>query len=448
MATREQPPHDLNAEESVIGSILIEPGALIKISDLLSPEDFFADSNAKIYAAISELFQAHKPIDLITLSNLLAERGVFDAVGGAARLAELTAAVPSASHIFEYAQIVKKKSTLRKMIAAGDKIMGYAKDESKPVESLLEDAEKEVFSISQTFLKDKFVSIKEVLNQRYEVFAERHMSEEEVMGGIPTGYSGLDKYLSGLHPTDFIVLAARPSMGKTAFALSIALKAALSKEKKVVGIFNLEMSKEQLVDRMFASQLRVDAWKLQKGKLTDEDFARMGRVMDELSSAPIFIDDSVGSNLAELRAKARRLQMEHGLDLLIIDYLQLLSTGNSSFAGNRVQEISEISRSFKALAREMHVPVVALSQLSRAVEQRPDKRPVLSDLRESGAIEQDADVVLMMYRDDYYDPDTERAGITDVYIRKHRNGPIGHCELRFDMSQMKFYDVDKSHAEY
>ncbi len=448
VANKTTPPQDLDAEESVIGSILIEPISLIKISDFLHPEDFFADSNAKIYAAISALFQAHKPIDIITVSNALAEKNIFDSVGGASRLAELTAAVPSASHIFEYAQIVKKKSTLRKMIAAGDKIMSFAKDESRDVEGLLEAAEKEVFSISQTFLKDKFVSIKDILTQRYEVFAERHMSEEEVMGGIPTGYQGLDKYLSGLHPTDFIVLAARPSMGKTAFALSIAMKAALGKDKKVVGIFNLEMSKEQLVDRMFASHLRVDSWKLQKGKLTDEDFGRMGNVMDELSNASIFIDDSVGSNMSELRAKARRLQMEHGLDLLVVDYLQLLSTGNSSFAGNRVQEISEISRSFKALARELHVPVLALSQLSRAVEQRPDKRPVLSDLRESGAIEQDADVVMMMYREDYYDADSERAGIIDIFIRKHRNGPIGNVELRFDMSQMKFYDVDKTHAEY
>lgn len=441
------PPNDIVAEESVLGSILIEPESMIKISDLLTPKDFFADTNVKIYEAMAELFHAHKPIDIITVSSLLTEKGVFDAVGGAAKLAELTAAVPSASHIFEYAQIVKKKSTLRRMIAAGDKIIGYAKDEGKKVEDLLESAEKEVFSISQTFLKDKFVSIKEILTDRFEIFAERHMSDEEVSGGIPTGYRGLDKYLSGLHPSDMVVLAARPSMGKTAFALSVGMNMAL-KEKKKVGIFSLEMSKEQLVDRMFASRLAVDSWKLQKGKLSDQDFSRMGLVMDELSNASIFIDDSVGSSMSEVRAKARRLQMEHGLDVLIVDYLQLLSAGNSAFAGNRVQEISEISRSFKALARELHVPIVALSQLSRAVEQRPNKQPVLSDLRESGAIEQDADVVLMLYRDDYYDEDTDRPGITDIFIRKHRNGPIGHCELRFDMSQMRYYDVDRQHEEY
>ncbi len=444
--SKSSPPNDIAAEESVLGSILIEPDAMIKVSDLLTPEDFFTDSNAKTYDIISGLFHAHKPIDIITVSTALTDKGYFDAAGGAARLAELTAAVPSASHIFEYAQIVKKKSTLRKMITAGDKIMGYAKDESKKVEDLLESAEKEVFSISQTFLKDKFVSIKEVLTDRFEIFAERHMSDEEVGGGIPTGYNGLDRYLSGLHPSDMIVLAARPSMGKTAFALSMAMNMALN-EKKKVGIFSLEMSKEQLVDRMFASRLAVDSWKMQKGKLSDEDFARMGLVMDELSNASIFIDDSVGCSMSEVRAKSRRLQMEHGLDVLFVDYLQLLSSGNSAFAGNRVQEISEISRSFKALARELHVPVVALSQLSRAVEARPNKMPVLSDLRESGAIEQDADVVMMMYRDDYYEEDSERPGIVDILIRKHRNGPIGHCELRFDMSQMRYYDIDRVHSE-
>lgn len=441
------PPNDIAAEESVLGSVLIEPQSMIKISDLLVPADFFLDTNAKIYEAIDELFHAHKPIDIITVSTLLKDKKIFDSAGGAARLAELTATVPSASHIFEYAQIVKKKSTLRKMITAGDRIMGYAKDEGKAVEDLLESAEKEVFSISQTFLKDKFVSIKEILTDRFEIFAERHMSDEEVTGGVPSGYHGLDKYLSGFHPSDMIVLAARPSMGKTAFALSMAMNMAL-KEKKKVGIFSLEMSKEQLVDRMFASRLAVDSWKLQKGKLSDQDFSRMGLVMDELSNAPIFIDDSVGSSMSEVRAKARRLQMEHGLDVLIVDYLQLLSAGNSAFAGNRVQEISEISRSFKALARELHIPIIALSQLSRAVEARPNKQPVLSDLRESGAIEQDADVVMMLYRDDYYEEDSERAGITDIFIRKHRNGPIGHCELRFDMSKMKYYDIDRQHENY
>lgn len=414
---------------------------MIKISDIIKPEDFYSDSNSKIYEILLNFFESQKPIDLVTISTALKDKKIFDEIGGAKRLAELTIIVPSSSHIFEYAQIVKKKATLRKMIVAGDKIIGLAKNPEKDISELLEEAEKEVFSISQTFLRDKFVPIKSILNERFEVFAERHNSEEEISAGIPTGYRDLDKYLSGLHPTDMIVLAARPSMGKTAFALSLALNVALE-EKKSVGIFSLEMGKEQLVDRVFASVLGVDSWKLQKGKLSDNDFSKMGDVMDQLSEAPIFIDDSVGSTMPEVRAKARRLQMEHGLDFLIVDYLQLISTGNhGAYAGNRVQEISEISRSFKALARELHIPIMVLSQLSRGVEQRPDKRPLLSDLRESGAIEQDADVVMMIYRDEYYDEESEKKGIADVLIKKHRNGPVGDIELKCDLSRMRFFDI-------
>jgi len=436
-------PSDLNAEESLLGSILIDPESMIKISDFLLPEDFFNDSNRQIFAVIFDLFSNHKPIDIITVSNKLSEKKILETIGGTAKLAELTSSVPSASHIFEYAQIIKKKSTLRKMMLAGDKIINFAKDEEKEISNLLESAEKEVFSISRTFLRDRFIPIKEVLSQRFEIFAEKHEQDSDISNGIPSGFRGLDKFLDGFHPSDLIILAARPSIGKTAFSLSIAMNIALGKSPKNIGIFSLEMSKEQLVDRMFASQMRVDSWKLKKGQLSDEEFSRMGMVMDKLSSAPIFIDDSVGSNMSEIRAKARRLQLEYGLDILIIDYLQLLTTGNASHIGNRVQEISEISRNFKALARELHVPILALSQLSRAVEQRPNKIPILSDLRESGAIEQDADVVMMMYRDDYYDEDSDRKGITDIFIRKHRNGPTGHCELRLDLSQMRFYDVEK-----
>lgn len=309
------------------------------------------------------------------------------------------------------------------------------------MEDLLEAAEREVFSLSKAAVKHSVLPLKDVLGQRYETFAERHMAEGEVSDGIATGFVGIDKYIYGLQPTDLVVLAARPSMGKTALALDITLHAALGSDPKKVLLFNLEMSKEQLADRMFASRMRVDAWKLQKGKLTDDDFARMAPVMDQLGAAPIYVDDNVAGTVPEIRTKARRQHMEHGLDLIVIDYLQLMSSGNPALASNRVQEISEISRALKTLARELHVPVLALSQLSRAVETRTDKRPVLSDLRESGAIEQDADVVLMMYRDDYYNSESEKAGITDIYIRKHRNGPIGHCELRFDAGQMRFYDA-------
>jgi replicative DNA helicase len=439
------PPQALDAEESVLGSILIDPEAIIKVSDLLAPGDFYSGSNGKIYEAMLTLSTRHQPIDMITISANLAENELLEQVGGNARIAELTTRVPSASNILEYAQIVKKKATLRKMILAGDKISGFGFQENEVIEGLLEKAEKEVFSISQVFLKDKFVPIREILSERFDKFAEAHMSEEsDLASGVKLGFRKLDSLLSGFQPSDLAILAARPSMGKTAFALSIALNAAL-KEQKTVGIFSLEMSKEQLVDRMFASRLAVDSWKLQKGKLEDADFQRMGIVMDELSSAPIYIDDSIDSSIPELRAKTRRLQMEHGLDFVIIDYLQLMSTGNNSFAGNRVQEISEISRSIKALARELHVPILALSQLSRAVEMRTPKIPQLADLRESGAIEQDADVVLMMYREDYYEEDTDREGVTDIFIRKHRNGPIGHVELMFDKSRMRFFDIDTTH---
>jgi replicative DNA helicase len=323
--------------------------------------------------------------------------------------------------------------------------MGLGYEEEKEVETLLESAEKEIFDISQTFLKDRFTSIKEVLGMRFEEFAKLHEAEDkDAVRGIPTHFKDLDRILGGFQSSDLVVVAARPSMGKTALSLTFALNAALS-SKKTIGIFSLEMSKEQLVDRMFAAQLAVDSWKLQKGRLSDEDFQRMGPVMDELSNASIFIDDSVGASISELRAKARRLQMEHGLDMIIIDYLQLMSTGNPAYSANRVQEISEISRSLKALAREMHIPILALSQLSRGVEARNEKRPILSDLRDSGAIEQDADVVMMLYRDDYYNEDSDFPGVTEVWIRKHRNGPIGHVDLRFDKTQMRFYAIEKSY---
>lgn len=450
MDNKEQkiPPQALGAEESVLGSILIDPEAIIKISDFLAPGDFYSSANGKIYEVMLDLSQNHEPIDLITVEEALKDKKLLKDVGGNTRLAELVSTVPSASHILEYGHIVKKKSTLRKMILAGDRIKGFGFDEQAETEDLLEKAEKEVFTISQTFLKNKFIHIKDIVNERFEVFSEVHGTEGAgAAKGIPTGFKSLDNLLSGFQPSDLVILAARPSMGKTALALSMTLDIAL-RSRKTVGIFSLEMSKEQLTDRMFASRLAVDSWKLQKGKLSDSDFQRMGMVMDDLANAPIFIDDTLGSSIAELRAKARRLQMEHGLDFIVVDYLQLMSTGNAGFAVNRVQEISEISRSLKALARELHVPILALSQLSRAVELRSPKIPQLADLRESGAIEQDADVVLMLYREDYYeDVEADQEGVTDIYIRKHRNGPIGHIKVRFDKQQMRFYDVDYAHEE-
>lgn len=448
--TSKIPPHNKEAEQSVLGSILIDKDAILKIIDLIGPDDFYYDIHKMIYEAMVDLYNRHDPIDLLTLANLLEERKQIDTIGGPAYLAELTSSVPTATHVFKYAQIVKNKATLRKMIKAGNVITGCGYDEDENVEKLLETAEKEVFSISQTFLKDRFIHVRDILTQRYEEFSALHMAEDkEKVKGIPTGYKSLDNILSGMQPADLIILAARPSMGKTALALSIIQKIAIeASKKKTVGIFSLEMSREQLVDRLFCSILGVDSWKLQHGRLDDKDFQNMGSVMDILNQAPIYIDDSVGTSISELRAKARRLQMEHGLDLIVVDYLQLMSTGNMAYVGNRVQEISEISRALKSLGRELHVPVIAVSQLSRAVELRNPKIPQLADLRESGSIEQDADIVMMLYRKDYYDENLteEEKGVTEVFIRKHRNGPVGKAELRFDKKQMRFYDIDKQHV--
>jgi replicative DNA helicase len=438
-------PHSLEAEQTVLGALLMDPDAVIKVSDLLTPEDFYEPTYRIIYAAIAALYQSHQPVDIITVTNKLSDEKKIQNVGGSAFLAELAAKVPTAAHIYKYAQIVKTKAIHRRIIQAGEQIKGLGYEVERDIPELLEQVEKTVFSISATFLKEKFVHIRDILSARYEKFAEMHESKDSnAIKGVPTGFAALDFKLSGFQPSDLIILAARPSMGKTSLALNIAQNAAI-KHGKSIGIFSLEMSKEQLVDRLFASMLGVDSWKLQKGKLEDRDFQNMGPIMDDLSKANIFIDDSMGSSIPELRAKARRLQMEHGLDMIMIDFMQLMTTGNAGYTGNRVQEISEISRSLKMLGRELKIPIVALSQLSRAVESRPGNIPQLSDLRESGSIEQDADVVLMMYREDYYEEDSSRPGITDIYVRKHRNGPTGRVELHFKREQMRFYDIDKSH---
>lgn len=441
------PPHNLDAEKSVLGSLLIDKDAIIKVADLIRAEDFYYEQNSIIYHGIMELFHRRTPIDLLTLASTLEDQGDLEKVGGRSYLAELTQAVITATHVVQYATIVKQKSTLRKLLKAGHNITALGFEEAKELEDLLETAEKEIFNITQNFVRDRFVHIKDILAQTYERIADLHDAEgKEKYRGTPTGFRSLDRILSGLQPTDLLIVAARPAMGKTSFALNIAQNVA--KQKKSVGIITLEMSKEQLVERMFCSLLSVDSWKLRTGRLAPEDFARMGSVMDELNGMKIFIDDSLSGSIGELRAKARRLQMEHGLDLLLIDYIQLMSvSGMGANLTNRVQEVSEISRSLKTLARELRIPIIALSQLSRAVENRPSKIPQLSDLRESGSLEQDSDVVLMLYREDYYEEDSERAGITDIYIRKHRNGPTGRVELMFKKEQMRFYDIDKTHIQ-
>lgn len=435
------PPTAPEAERSVLGCLLLDKESILKIADFMDPKDFYHDHHRFIYEAVLDLFHRSEPVDLVTVSTKLQSLNRLETVGGPEYLAELQNEVPVSTHIFQYAQIVKHRSTLRKLIGAGNEITGLGYDSEKSVEELLEEAEKRVFEISQTFLKNRFIPIKDILNASYERFSEIHENPELAnKNRISTSFKDLDSKLNGgFNSSDLIIIAARPSMGKTAFALAVAMRAAIDQKKKI-GVISLEMSKEQLVERMFCSELEVDSWKLHKGKLEDSDFERMGPVMDKLSNASIYIDDAMGNSIVELRAKARRLQMEHGLDMLVVDYLQLMSGKNPL---NRVQEISEISRSLKELARELHVPVIAISQLSRSVESRPDKRPVLSDLRDSGSIEQDADVVMMLYRDDYYNEDSEAQNELEINVIKHRNGAIGRISLFFDRSRMKFADLEK-----
>ncbi len=436
-------PQAPEAERAVLGCLLLDKDAVIKIIDFIQADDFYHDHHRFIYQAILDLFHHSEPVDLVTVSTKLQAQGKLETIGGPEYLAEIQNEVPIATHVFQYAQLVKHRATLRKLIKAGNDITGLGYDSEKSIEELLESAEKRIFSISQTFLKDRFIPIKEILTASYEKFCEINENPElAYKDRIPTSFKDLDNKLNGgFSPSDLIIIAARPSMGKTAFALAISMKVSIEQNKKV-GIISLEMSKEQLVDRMLCSRLEIDSWKLHKGKLEDKDFERMGPVMDELSKASIFIDDSMGSSIVELRAKARRLQMEHGMDMLVIDYLQLMSGGSNSL--NRVQEISEISRSLKQLARELHIPVIALSQLSRNVESRPDRRPALADLRDSGSIEQDADAVMMLYRDDYYNEDSEVKNELEINLIKHRNGGIGRVYLHFDRSRMKFTTLEKN----
>lgn len=429
----------LEAERSVLGCLLLEKDAIIKIVDFLVTSDFYHDHHRLIYECCLELYQKSQPVDLVTVATNLHSNGKLDLIGGPEFLAEIQNEVPTATHLFQYAQLIKHRATLRQLIITGKEINALGYDQEKSIEELLTAAEQRVFSISQTFLKDKFVSIKEILTKSYEKFCEIQADPDlAYKNRLSTPFQDLNSKLNGgFNASDFIILAARPSMGKTALCLEFAQYAAINNQKKVA-IISLEMSKEQIVERMLCARLQVDSWKLHKGKLDERDLERMGSVMDELSNAPIFIDDMMGRSIIELRAKARRLQLEHGLDLLIIDYLQLMSGKNAT---NRVQEISEISRSLKQLARELHIPVIALSQLSRGVENRPDKRPMMSDLRDSGSIEQDADVIMMLYRDDYYNQESEEQNILEVNVIKHRNGAIGRVRLLFNRQKMFFADL-------
>lgn len=437
-------PNAIEAERSVLGCLLLDKEAIIKIADFLEPNDFYHDHHKFVYQACLELFQKSEPVDMVTVATKLQSGGKLELLGGPSFLADIQNEVPISTHVFQYAQIVKHRATLRKLIKAGNDITTLGYNMEKEVEELLEEAEKRIFSISETFIKDRFIPIQDILTASYEKFCEINENPELAnQNKTSSSFRDLDNKLNGgFSPSDLVILAARPSMGKTALAIEFGMKAAIEQKKKV-GIISLEMSKEQLVDRMLCSRLGIDSWKLHKGKLDENDFMRLGNVMDELSTASIFIDDSMGGSITELRAKARRLQMEYGLNMIIVDYLQLMSNSSSGVSLNRVQEISDISRNLKLLARELHIPVIALSQLSRNVESRPDKRPVLSDLRESGSIEQDADIVMMLYRDDYYNEDSENVNELEINVIKHRNGAIGRVSVFFDRTRMKFGNLEK-----
>ncbi|KKR29396.1 replicative DNA helicase [candidate division CPR2 bacterium GWD1_39_7] len=438
---REIPPQNVEAEVSVLGCLLIDKDAIIKIVDILAAEDFYKGTHEKIYGAMLELFEKREPIDLITLSNRLSGKGELENIGGSSYLAGLAGAVISSAHIENYAKIVADKAILRRLIDAAGNIIAFTADEDSDVDQILDKAEQNLFSVSQKHHKQTFLSIKSVLTDTFEKLDQLH-KDKDSLRGVPTGYKELDNKLAGLQASDLIIIGGRPSMGKTSLAMNIAQHVA-SKDGIPVGVFSLEMSKEQLVDRLLCSEAGIDSWKLRTGNLNDDDFPKIGHAMATLSEAPLYIDDSPGVTVLEMRAKARRLQREHGLGLVIVDYLQLMTGRNPD---NRVQEISEISRSLKGLARELNVPVVALSQLSRQLENRPDKRPQLSDLRESGSIEQDADVVLFVYRDAVYNKETEKKNIAEILIRKHRNGPTGEVELYFVADQMAFKNLEKKRA--
>ncbi len=439
------PPQNTDAEASLLGAILIDSDAIVRIADSVRVDDFYDERHQRIYEAIKKLYEKHSPIDVLTLSNQLKEDSFLDIVGGASYLTDLTNYVPTAAHVEHYAEIVSQKAIRRRLIKASQDITGLGFDETKSVQDLIEEAETQLFQVSQQHVKQDISSIEDILAESFERLDELHKDKGKIRG-VPTGFKDLDNILAGLQRSDLIIIAARPSMGKTALSLNLAHSIATKAEQPVL-VFSLEMSKEQLVDRMLSMESGVDAWNIRTGNLSDADFEKIGQAMGTLSEAPIYIDDSAGITVSDLRTKARREQHQRQLGLILVDYLQLMS-GGARFGGdgNRVQEISEISRGLKAIARELNVPVIALSQLSRSVESRSPQIPQLSDLRESGSIEQDADVVAFIYREDYYNPDTDRKNITDILIKKHRNGPVGNVELYFDKDKQRFKSLDKRQA--
>lgn len=440
------PPQDIEAEQSVLGALLLDRNAIHKVADLLAPEDFYRPEHKTVYEAVLNLYEKQEPIDILSVSAKLKEIEKLEAIGGRAYLMTLVNSVPTASHVGHYAEIVHKKSILRGLIDKSYEISELAKQEDKEIDWLLDEAEQKIFSISKNSLKQDFTPIENVLGSVFEKTEKIHR-EGGGFRGVATGFKNLDKILSGLQQSDLIVLAARPSLGKTSLALDIARHIAL-REKKAVGIFTLEMPKEQITERMLAAEAIISLHGMRTGKLSmegeDSDFERLAAAMDKLNDAPIFIDDSAFQTIIQMRAMARRLQARNELGLIVVDYLQLMTPRNQS--DSMVQQITEISRSLKGLARELSTPVLALSQLSRAVEQRPNQIPKLSDLRESGSIEQDADVVMMIYRPDRVKEGAEK-NIAELIIAKHRNGPIGKVDLYFNESSVSFTDIERNLEE-
>lgn len=419
------PPQSLEAEQSVIGSMIMDKEAVEVAKDNLNPDDFYHPDLKIVFEGIIEVYNSNKPVDLVTLKSHLQDIEVLDQIGGIEYLSKLAMAVPTSAHVKNYAQIVKEKAILRKVIRAGQEIIAEGYDGRNKLETILNAAEERIFNIVQNRNAGEFTAVADLVNPML-LKLELLTKNQGKVTGISTGFYDLDYKTAGLQPSDLVLIAARPSMGKTAFALNVAQHAAV-REKKVTAIFSLEMSKDQLVNRMVCSEAMVDAQKVRTGSLEDEEWSKISLGAVILSEAPIYIDDTPGITVADMRAKCRKLKMEKGLDLIMIDYLQLMSGSGKN--ESRQQEISDISRSLKSLAREMQAPVIALSQLSRACESRADHRPMLSDLRESGAIEQDADVVMFLYRDEYYNPDTEYKNQGEVIIAKQRNGPTGTVNL-------------------
>jgi replicative DNA helicase len=436
------PPQNLDAEKSLLGAVLIDEETLADISEHVTPKDFYDKRHAAIFSGMMRLYERHKPVDLLTLTDELKKKDDLETIGGSAYLTELTNYVPTAAHAEAYAEMVALKAVRRRLIKASAEISELGYDEDTNVQELLEKAEAELFSVSDQSLKQDLTSIEQILTESFDRMEELHRNKG-ALRGVRTGYRDLDNMTAGLQRSDLIILAARPAMGKTTLVTNLAYNVATVAKQPVL-FFSLEMSKEQLVDRMLADASGVDAWNIRTGNLSDEDFSKLSEAMGEMAEAPIYIDDTPGLSVLEMRTKARRAAHEAPLGLIIVDYLQLMTASGRS-DGNRVQEVSEISRGLKLIARELNVPVIALSQLSRTVENRSPQIPQLADLRESGSIEQDADIVMFIYREAYYNPETDRENITDLIIAKHRNGPVGKVELYFHPERLRFMSLDKRH---